>query len=96
MPNLSYRSNQKELIDDLELDNDALRENLEELAIINKYLGGNQVTISGLKKLILNLDSSDLRITGLKQESNPVIPKSGESKFRLSRTNKDASTISKS
>ena len=82
MPNLSYRSNQKELIDDLELDNDALRENLEELAIINKYLGGNQVTISGLKKLILNLDSSDLRITGLKQESNPVIPKSGESKFR--------------
>ena len=54
MPNLSYRSNQKELIDDLELDNDALRENLEELAIINKYLGGNQVTISGLKKLILS------------------------------------------
>lgn len=53
MPNLSFRSNQKELIDDLELDNDALRENLEELAIINKYLGGNQVTISGLKKIIL-------------------------------------------
>jgi ubiquinone/menaquinone biosynthesis C-methylase UbiE len=52
MPNLSFRSNQKELIDDLELDNDALRENLEELAIINKYLGGNQVTISGLSYLI--------------------------------------------
>lgn len=58
MPNLSFRSKEKELIDDLELDNDALRENLEELAIINKYLGGNQVTISGLKKLILNADSS--------------------------------------
>jgi ubiquinone/menaquinone biosynthesis C-methylase UbiE len=54
MPNLSYRSNEKELIDDLELDNDALRENLEELALINKYLGGNQVTISGLKKLTSN------------------------------------------
>lgn len=54
MPDLSYRSNEKELIDDLELDNDALRENLEELALINKYLGGNQVTISGLKKLILS------------------------------------------
>jgi ubiquinone/menaquinone biosynthesis C-methylase UbiE len=52
MPNLSYRSYKKELIDDLELDNDALRENLEELAIINKYLGGNQVTISGLSHLI--------------------------------------------
>jgi ubiquinone/menaquinone biosynthesis C-methylase UbiE len=52
MPNLSYRSNKKELIDDLELDNDALRQNLEELALINKYLGGNQVTISGLSKLV--------------------------------------------
>jgi len=58
MPNLSFRSKEKELIDDLELDNDALRENLEELAIINKYLGGNQVTISGLKKLISNTNSS--------------------------------------
>jgi len=54
MPNLSYRSNEKELIDDLELDNDALRQNLEELALINKYLGGNQVTTSGLSRLIPN------------------------------------------
>ena len=54
MPNLSYRSNEKELIDDLELDNDALRQNLEELAVINKYLGGNQVTVSGISRLILN------------------------------------------
>lgn len=52
MPNLSYRSNEKELIDDLELNNDALRQNLEELALINKYLGGNQVTVSGLTKLL--------------------------------------------
>lgn len=52
MPNLSYRSNEKELIDDLELDNDALRQNLEELALINKYLGGNQVTTSGLSSLV--------------------------------------------
>ena len=57
MPNLSLRSKEKELIDDLELDNDALRQNLEELAVINKYLGGNQVTISGLKKLISNSNS---------------------------------------
>ena len=87
MPNLSYRSNQKELIDDLELDNDALRENLEELALINKYLGGNQVTISGLKKILLNLDSSDSRINGFELEENPQIPKSdwcdiSQSKFR--------------
>lgn len=57
MPNLTHRSYEKELIDNLELDNDALRENLEELALINKYLGGNQVTISGLSKLISNPNS---------------------------------------
>lgn len=80
MPNLSYRSNQKELIDDLELENDALRQNLEELALINKYLGGNQVTTSGLSKLCLNLDSLDLRIKGLLQETDPLISKSNEHK----------------
>ena len=58
MPNLSYRSNEKELIDDLELDNDALRQNLEELALINKYLGGNQVTTSGLSKLMFDVRDS--------------------------------------
>ncbi len=61
MPNLSYRSNEKELIDDLELNNDALRQNLEELALINKYLGGNQVTVSGLTKL---LSDSTISIAG--------------------------------
>jgi hypothetical protein len=58
MPDLSYRSNQPELIDDFELDNDALRQNLEELALINQYLGGNQVTIGGLKALLKNHDKS--------------------------------------
>ena len=61
MPNLSYRSNEKELIDDLELNNDDLRQNLEELALINKYLGGNQVTVSGLTKL---LSGSTISIAG--------------------------------
>ncbi len=66
MPNLSYRSNEKELIDDLELDNDALRQNLEELALINKYLGGNQVTTSGLNHLI-----SDFEKDGKSTIENP-------------------------
>jgi ubiquinone/menaquinone biosynthesis C-methylase UbiE len=71
MPNLSYRSNEKELIDDLELDNDALRQNLEELAVINKYLGGNQVTVSGLSKLIFDFQISRSKSRKLpKQTSN--------------------------
>ena len=71
MPNLSYRSKEKELIDDLELDNDALRQNLEELAVINKYLGGNQVTISGLSRLIL--DSALVRGTSPAHNSQLTI-----------------------
>ena len=72
MPNLSYRSNEKELIDDLELDNDALRQNLEELALINKYLGGNQVTTSGLSKLMFDVRNSEFDVRG--SEYDILIP----------------------
>ncbi|MES2730332.1 MAG: methyltransferase domain-containing protein [Bacteroidota bacterium] len=46
------RSSKSELIDELTLSGEDLRRNLEELAFINRWLGGNQVTISGLNKLI--------------------------------------------
>ncbi len=65
MPNLSYRSTQKELIDDLSLDNDALRQNLEELALINTYLGGNQVTIGGLKQLLKGRTMAHLHLADI-------------------------------
>jgi 2-polyprenyl-3-methyl-5-hydroxy-6-metoxy-1,4-benzoquinol methylase len=47
-----HRNNQPELIDELTLSGDDLRRNLEELAFINQWLGGNQVTLSGLNKLL--------------------------------------------
>jgi 2-polyprenyl-3-methyl-5-hydroxy-6-metoxy-1,4-benzoquinol methylase len=47
-----HRNNQPELIDELTLSGDDLRRNLEELAFINRWLGGNQVTLSGLNKLL--------------------------------------------
>ncbi len=46
------RSTQSELIDELTLSGDDLRRNLEELAFINHWLGGNAVTLSGLDKVI--------------------------------------------
>lgn len=52
MPNFKIRSYEAELIDDLALSNEALAQNLQELALTNLLLGGNQVTISGLKKLL--------------------------------------------
>lgn len=60
MPNLSERSYQAELIDDLNLSNEALRQNLEELATINKWLGGNEVTTTGLARLLGNAHTVSL------------------------------------
>ncbi|MES2795617.1 MAG: methyltransferase domain-containing protein [Bacteroidota bacterium] len=67
MPSLNERSYQAELIDDLNLSNDALRQNLEELATINKWLGGNEVTLSGLGKILVeaSLSEKTLRIADI-------------------------------
>lgn len=46
------RSHAPELMDDLSLANDALRQNLEELEVINRYLGGNQVVVDALRQLL--------------------------------------------
>ncbi|SFE92343.1 methyltransferase domain-containing protein [Thermoflexibacter ruber] len=45
------RSSQPELMDDLSLANEALKKNLDELELVNKYLGGNSIVIGALKKL---------------------------------------------
>jgi 2-polyprenyl-3-methyl-5-hydroxy-6-metoxy-1,4-benzoquinol methylase len=45
------RSSQPELMDDLALEGAALRKNLDELELINKYLGGNEVVIGALENL---------------------------------------------
>ena len=46
------RSYQPELMDDLNLSGDDLRKNLDELAFINYWLGGNQVIIKALNRLL--------------------------------------------
>jgi 2-polyprenyl-3-methyl-5-hydroxy-6-metoxy-1,4-benzoquinol methylase len=46
-----FRSSQAELMDDLHLANEALKKNLDELELVNKYLGGNSIVIGALKKL---------------------------------------------
>jgi SAM-dependent methyltransferase len=51
MPDLSRRSAQPELMDDLTLDSDALRQNLEELETINTRLGGYAVVLGALRRL---------------------------------------------
>jgi len=46
------RSTKDEMMDDLLMEGEMLRKTLDQLALINKWLGGNQATISGLHALL--------------------------------------------
>ena len=49
---LKERSNQAELMDNLSSHGPVIEQTLKELEIINRLLGGNHVTINGIKKLM--------------------------------------------
>lgn len=51
MPDFARRATQPELMDDLNLASEALRRNLDELAIINARLGGHNVVTAALAQL---------------------------------------------
>ena len=55
-----YRSDQEEIMDDLDYNGPILHDALDKLAIINRWLGGNIVTINGLKKVIKNHPKNDV------------------------------------
>ena len=46
------RSQSIEIMDDFTLESDMLREALDKIAAINRLLGGNQVTLQGIEKLL--------------------------------------------
>lgn len=52
MSRFDQRSREKEIMDDLNCSGPVLEQTLRELKIINRWLGGNQVTNWGLKSLI--------------------------------------------
>ncbi len=54
MPDFSQRSEEIELMDDLESSGEVIDLTLKELETINKWLGGNFVTIDGISQLIKN------------------------------------------
>jgi 2-polyprenyl-3-methyl-5-hydroxy-6-metoxy-1,4-benzoquinol methylase len=47
-----YRTEEEEIMDDFSLEGEELRDALDKIASINKLLGGNQLTLQGVKKLI--------------------------------------------
>ena len=56
--NTKYRSEQEEIMDDFEYQGEILHDSLDKLAKINRWLGGNKVTISGLKSILKNASKS--------------------------------------
>lgn len=52
MPDFRVRSNEIEIMDDLNFSGPVMDQTLKELEVINTLLGGNHVTLDGLKKLI--------------------------------------------
>ncbi len=52
MINTKYRSTEVEIMDDFSVQGDMLKESLDQLANINKWLGGNLVTLNGLQKVL--------------------------------------------
>src|SRR5688572_19567181 len=57
------RSEEIELMDDLQLSNDDLRRNLDELETINYWLGGHKVVLQALQKLLPQLRELNRPIT---------------------------------
>lgn len=52
--NTKYRSNQIELMDDFTISGELLWKTLDQIAKINRWLGGNSITLNGLKKIVKN------------------------------------------
>ena len=50
--NTTYRTDEDEIMDDFSIDGVVLHDALDKLATINKLLGGNSVTLNGLKILL--------------------------------------------
>ncbi|WP_276368372.1 methyltransferase domain-containing protein [Chryseolinea sp. H1M3-3] len=52
MPDLTKRSSELEIMDDLTCEGETLNQTLRELEFINKWLGGNQITINAISELL--------------------------------------------
>ena len=66
MPNFTHRSGDVEVMDDLDCGGPVLQQTLRELEIVNKWLGGNTITIQALEQLLQSHDKkSEISIVDL-------------------------------
>jgi SAM-dependent methyltransferase len=57
--NIKYRTSKPEIMDDFNLEGDVLKDALNKIAKINQFLGGNKLTLEGVKKLLSKASKSD-------------------------------------
>ncbi|NOT75432.1 MAG: methyltransferase domain-containing protein [Cyclobacteriaceae bacterium] len=65
MPDFSNRSSAIEIMDDLDCHGEVVDQTLRELEFINRWLGGNAVTLEGIKKLFKTSKKEKLHIADL-------------------------------
>lgn len=65
MPDFSTRSTSPEIMDDLECSGEVLNQTLRELEFINKWLGGNRITISAIEQLCRKAPGREITIVDL-------------------------------
>jgi 2-polyprenyl-3-methyl-5-hydroxy-6-metoxy-1,4-benzoquinol methylase len=58
--NTKYRTQETEIMDDFSLQGEELREALDQIASINQLLGGNKVTLNGIKTLLKKQDHNKI------------------------------------
>jgi 2-polyprenyl-3-methyl-5-hydroxy-6-metoxy-1,4-benzoquinol methylase len=56
--NTKHRTQEAEIMDDFSLEGEELRDALDKIASINKLLGGNQLTLEGVKQLLKNIQDN--------------------------------------
>ena len=52
----TYRSQEEEIMDDLDMSGDILIDSLDKIATINQWLGGNKLTLAAVDKLLMTTD----------------------------------------
>ncbi len=76
MPNFSERSAQIEIMDDLNCSGEVVEQTLRELDFINEYLGGDQVTLNAVNKLLpKNFQDREIVIVDLGCGSGKMLSK---------------------
>lgn len=56
--NTKYRTDQEEIMDDFTMEGEILRDALDKIAKINQLLGGNKLTLLGVKELVSTVENN--------------------------------------